>query len=289
MIPKLRAGVLLATFFAMTLPLMPVQAALLRMGRRGRNPPARHFPNWYHRRLCRLLGIRLHVEGTLTAGAPTLLLANHVSWLDIPVLSAMAPVSFVAKSEVDTWPMVRTLARLQRTVFVDRKRRLAVGGTASEIASRLADGDAIVLFAEGTSNDGNRVLPFRSALIGAVGADQRRRNAVRPSESNDSESIEPEPVAEVRTVAIAYTHLHGIPLDRFQRPGIAWYGDMELGGHVWELLGTGPIDVYIRIGEAVSLSSFRDRKTLTLHAENVIRRDVALLLRQAGHEASRDG
>jgi 1-acyl-sn-glycerol-3-phosphate acyltransferase len=161
MIPSLRAGTLLAGFFALTLPLMPVQALLLRLGSRGKRPPLRHFPNWYHRTLCRLLGVRLHVDGALTPGTPTLLLSNHVSWLDIPVLSAMAPVSFVAKREVGTWPLVRTLARLQRTVFVDRERRLTVGVTTSEIEERLSAGDAVVLFAEGTSNDGNRVLPFR--------------------------------------------------------------------------------------------------------------------------------
>jgi lyso-ornithine lipid O-acyltransferase len=279
MIPSLRAGTLLAGFFALTLPLMPVQALLLRLGSRGKRPPLRHFPNWYHRTLCRLLGVRLHVDGALTPGTPTLLLSNHVSWLDIPVLSAMAPVSFVAKREVGTWPLVRTLARLQRTVFVDRERRLTVGVTTSEIEERLSAGDAVVLFAEGTSNDGNRVLPFRSALIGAAGIDQRRK-------ASGGGQREAESLLEVRTLSIAYTHRHGIPLDRFQRHAIAWYGDMELGPHVWTLLKNGPIDVHIRIGEAVSLADFPDRKALAQHAENEVRERVARLLREAGHRSS---
>ncbi len=66
--PKIRAGAILAGFLAMTLPLMPVQAALLRLPFRGRKPPARHFPHWYHRQLCRLLGVRLHIDGALTPG-----------------------------------------------------------------------------------------------------------------------------------------------------------------------------------------------------------------------------
>lgn len=271
MMAALRAGLLLAAFFAMTLPLMPVQALFLRFGIRGRKPPARHFPHWYHRQLCRLLGVRLHVEGTLEPGTPTLILANHVSWLDIPVLSAAAPVSFVAKREVGTWPMVRTLARLQRTVFVDRERRMTVATTASEIEQRLLLGDAIVLFAEGTSNDGNQVLPFRSALIGAAGLEQRRKGATPQA-----------PTVEVRTLCLAYTHLHGIALDRLQRPAIAWYGDMALGSHVWALLRGGPLDVHIRIGPAVPLAQFADRKALATHAEREVRLTVADLLRHAG-------
>lgn len=273
--PKLRAGAILAGFLAMTVPLMPVQAALLRLPMRGRHPPARHFPHWYHRQLCRLIGVRLHVEGRLTPGVPTLLLANHVSWLDIPVLSAVAPVSFVAKREVSTWPMVRHLARLQRTIFVDRERRQSVGTTKSEIEQRLALGDAVVLFAEGTSNDGNRVLPFRSALIGAAGIEQRKRGAAQ----------EPGPAIEVRTLGLAYTHLHGIPLGRHQRPDVAWYGDMELPGHLWALLERGPIDAHIRIGPPVPLADFADRKALARHAETEVRRSVVQALRHGGAQS----
>ena len=169
---------------------------------------------------------------------------------------------------------MKTLARLQRTVFVDRERRLSVGTTATEIERRLAQGDAIVLFAEGTSNDGNQVLPFRSALIAAAGIGQRRKAGV--------ENGAPSPPVEVRTLSLAYTHLHGIALGRYQRPQIAWYGDMRLGGHVWALLRNGPLDVHVRIGDPVALSGLPDRKALARHGEDEVRRTVAALLRQGG-------
>src|SRR5690606_10062293 len=159
-----RAASILTGFFALTVPLMPVQAALLRLSSAG----ARRFPHWYHRQVCRLIGVRLTIEGRVAADRPVLLISNHTSWLDIPVLSAVAPVSFVAKKEVGRWPFVSSLARLQRTVFVDRERRSAVGETTGEIMARLADGDTIVLFAEGTSSDGNRVLPFKTSLFAAA-------------------------------------------------------------------------------------------------------------------------
>ena len=257
----IRAASILAGFTALTLPLMPVQAALLRTSPRL----ARRFPHWYHRQVCRLLGIRLHVEGQLAANAPVLLVANHVSWLDIPVLSTVAPLSFVAKKEVGTWPFVSTLARLQRTVFVDRTRRTAVGQTTNEMTERLKSGDAIVLFAEGTSSDGNRVLPFKTPLFAAA----------MPTMANGHAEVG----TCVQTLAISYTHLHGIPLGRADRPLVGWYGDMEMASHAWELLKAGPLDVRIRIGEPVPLRDFADRKELARFSEAEIRQTVVDLLR----------
>jgi 1-acyl-sn-glycerol-3-phosphate acyltransferase len=257
-----RAIGILTAFLSLTLPLMPVQYALVKMG----SPWARRLPNWYHRQVCRLIGVRLHCEGEILPGRPVLVVANHVSWLDIPVLSAVAPVSFIAKKEVGGWPFVGSLARLQRTVFVDRERRLAVGETTSEMLARLRAGDCLILFAEGTSNDGNRVLPFRSSLFAAVEAD-------RHDDPHAQDIV-------VQTLAIAYTGRHGIALDRFDRPGIAWYGDMEIAGHVWELLKSGPLDVEIIIGEPVRLADAGHRKLLARRTEMEVRNTVARLLRE---------
>lgn len=257
----IRAATVLGGFGAITLPLMPLQAALLRVSPRL----ARRFPNWYHRQVCRLLGIRLHIEGRVVDDAPVLLVANHVSWLDIPVLSAVAPLSFIAKKEVATWPFVSALARLQRTVFVDRTRRTAVGQTAGEIIDRLKTGDAIVLFAEGTSSDGNQVLPFKTPLFAAV----------KPSLANGYTDAG----ACVQTLAIAYTHLHGIPLGRYGRPLVGWYGDMDMATHAWRLLKAGPLDVKIRIGPPAPLANFADRKDLARYSEAEVRQAVARLLR----------
>lgn len=263
-----RAAAILAGFGAFTVPLMPVQATLLRASPHL----ARKFPNWYHRQVCRLLGVRLHIEGRIAQDAPVLVVANHVSWLDIPVLSAVAPISFVAKQEVGTWPFISTLARLQRTVFVDRTRRTAVGQTTSELIERLRSGDKIVLFAEGTSSDGNRVLPFKTPLFAAV----------KPTQANGYI----DPGASVQTLAIAYTHLHGVPLSRSGRSIVGWYGDMEMASHAWQLLKAGPLDVKIHISPPVPLTEFADRKELARYSETVIRQSLARLLRgQAAEDA----
>ncbi|MCK7472462.1 MAG: 1-acyl-sn-glycerol-3-phosphate acyltransferase [Rhodopseudomonas palustris] len=100
--------------------------------------------------------------------APALILANHVSWLDICVISALGPVVFILKNEVARWPVFGWLAtNCWRTIFIDRQARHRTGAATEEIGDRLLTGDAVVLFAEGTSSDGIRILPFRSALIGA--------------------------------------------------------------------------------------------------------------------------
>ena len=161
------------------------------------------------------------------------------------------------------------LAKLQRSVFIDRERRQASGAAASEIKSRLKAGDAIVLFPEGTSSDGNGVLPFKSTLFGALWP-----NTVEPS-GDDM----PLPQVLVQTVAIVYTHVHGLALSRADRPRIGWYGDMEMRAHAWDVLKSGPIDVCIRAGEPIPMQSFGNRKELALETERQVRNAVLGILR----------
>ncbi len=261
-----RAATILTGFFGLTVPLMPLQALFVRVSPKA----ARRFPHWYHRQVCKLMGVRLTIEGQVMSDRPVLLVSNHTSWLDIPVLSAVAPVSFIAKREVSRWPFVSSLARLQRTVFVDRERRGAVGETTNEIMERLAQGDTVVLFAEGTSSDGNRVLPFKTSLFGA---------AKPPVKSG----VQPRDVV-VQTLSIVYTRLHGVPLGRSDRPLVGWYGDMEMQSHAWQLLKAGPLDVRIRIGDPIPLDSFTDRKDLARKSEDQVREHVIRLLRGRSDE-----
>ena len=210
--------------------------------------------------VCRLMGVRVHVTGAPAPERPLLLLANHTSWLDIPVLASVAPVSFIAKKEVAGWPVVGFLARTQRSVFVDRDRRHATGAHADEVAGRLAGGDIIVLFAEGTSSDGNKVLPFRSALVGAA---QR--------------AISEGGAATVQPVAIAYPRMLGLPLGRQHRPLVAWYGGADLLPHLKRVLSDGGVDVHVVFGPARRLGATADRKSVAGEAGELVRRLVAAI------------
>lgn len=255
----MRAFFLCLTLVLYTAPLMPLQALFLRTSVRL----ARWLPLHYHRSVCRILGVRVTVHGAPLVAEPHLIAANHISWLDIPVFSAVLPASFIAKSEVAGWPFFGTLARLQRCLFVDRDRRSGTGRFRNEMQQRLAEGDVLVLFPEGTSSDGNRVLPFRSALMGAASMNVALRAG------GDERAI------AVQPVSIAYTHLNGLPMGRRNRPLFAWYGDMEILPHIWQALKAGPVDVTVEFHQPVSVDQLGDRKKLTRHCEDVIRDGVA--------------
>jgi len=262
----LRAGWILLVFFTITPPLMVFQWVLLRVAPRQ----AVRFPHFYHRNLCRLLQGRIHIRGEPAAEGACLITANHCSWLDIVVLSAVRPLSFVAKREVGTWPFFGSLARLQRTIFVDRDRRSSTATFKTVMQSRLRAGDTLVLFPEGTSTDGNRVLEFKSALMGAA-------EATYQGSAKGTETAVP-----VQPVTVAYTKMHGLPLGRHERPVLSWYGDMELAPHLWAALKRGPFDAVVQFHQPVSLSSLGNRKALAAHCEHEVRSGLVALL--AGRE-----
>jgi lyso-ornithine lipid O-acyltransferase len=253
--PTLRAFVLALAFFALTVLSAPVQWLSIRFGWKLQSC----YPHTYHKFLCRLFGIRLHVIGKPVLDRGVLMVANHTGYFDILIMSAAAPVSFVAKSEVARWPLFGLMAKLQRSVFVDRTRRAAAADSAKVIRERLKAGDALVLFPEGTSTDGSRVLPFKSALMGAVeselGVDAEGRTEYVP----------------VQPVSISYVGFHGIPLGRENRPFFAWYGDMELMPHVWEAFKTGPLDVVVEFHTPLKVGPGFGRKQLAVVTEKLVR------------------
>lgn len=248
----LRPWWVLTLFTALTLPLMPLQQLFIWFW----PSMARVFPRHYHRLVCRILGVRVEVVGTAPVNGPLLIASNHVSWLDIVVLSAIAPVSFVAKKEVAKWPLFGSLARLQRTVFVDRERRHATGGSRDEMRERLKADDILVLFAEGTSGDGRSVLSFKSSFFGAAD----------------------EPGVLVQPVTLAYRGHRNLPMNRRLLPTYAWYGDMEMVPHLLGAVRSGPIEVTVVCHAPLPLSDELTRKELARHAENEVRRGLVLAL-----------
>jgi 1-acyl-sn-glycerol-3-phosphate acyltransferase len=212
-----------------------------------------------------LLGIKVSVRGAPAPERPLLLVANHSSWIDILVLSSITPLKFIAKSEIAGWPLFGLFAKLQRSVFVDRSKRQATIEVNREIASRLAEGDPVVLFGEGTSGDGNRILPFRTALLGAMQHvfAEHGRGFLQP-------------------VSVSYTRLHGIPMGRQHRAHAAWYGDISLVPHLARVFRTGAIDVVIAFGAPLAVEAAADRKTLALALEPAVRRMNAAALAGRG-------
>src|ERR1700736_45783 len=199
----IRVILVLPALLALTLVVLPFQLTGLAFGGRLQ----RSIPRLYHRILCRLIGIRISEVGRRSTAAPALILSNHVSWLDICVITALAPVVFVAKSEVAEWPVFGWLAKLQRTIFINRQARHQTGAATREIARRLLGGDAVVLFAEGTSSDGIRVLPFRSSLVGA------NHHALGTSTHHNQITVQP--------MSLAYVGFGCVPMGRAVRERVA--------------------------------------------------------------------
>ncbi|MGB3447978.1 MAG: lysophospholipid acyltransferase family protein [Xanthobacteraceae bacterium] len=245
----------------LTLVLLPFQLITIAFGLRWQ----RTIPRLYHRLLCALAGVRIRQIGNQTVARPVLILANHASWLDICVITAATPVVFVAKSEVARWPLFGTLAKLQRTVFVDRERRQQTAEATAQIAGRLLGGEAVVLFAEGTSSDGVRILPFKSALVGSV------HQALGASNAHDTIAVQP--------LSLAYTRFDGLPVGRALRERVAWYGDADLIPHFIRVLASGATDVTLSWGETIVLDAATDRKQVTRDAEAAVRHMTAAVLR----------
>jgi 1-acyl-sn-glycerol-3-phosphate acyltransferase len=226
----------------------------------------RIIPHLFHRAFCALVGVRISEVGIRrTSDTPVLILSNHVSWLDICVIGALNPVVFIAKSEVARWPVFGWLARLQRTIFIDRQARHKTGAATREIGDRLLGGDAVVLFAEGTSSDGIRILPFRSALVGAV------HHALGSSTQHKQITVQP--------MSLAYVGFDGLPVGRALRERVAWYGDADLIPHFIGVLASGAIDITVSWGDAVAYDMTADRKQIARDAELAVRRMTTAALR----------
>lgn len=243
----LRRLLRLSLYLGFTLPLMPLQAVLVAV----RSPLADRLPRFYHHWSSRILGFRVVVAGTPSPVRPTLFVANHISYVDIEVLGGWIEGSFIAKHEVARWPLFGRLAKLQRTVFIDRRQR-STADQRNAIRERLDRGDNLILFPEGTSGDGARVLPFKSALFSV--ADYHG----------------PHGPLSVQPVSLAYVRLDGIPLGRFYRPFVAWYGDMGLAPHLWAMLGMGVVGVEVTFHPPVTMAAFDSRKALAEHCWRVI-------------------
>lgn len=250
-----RAFLRIFAYLSLTFALLPLQIVAVALGHDLRA----RIPLFYHRTCRRIFGMRVDVRGTMATRHPVLFVSNHTSYLDIMILASLTRCSFIAKREVASWPLFGLLAKLQRTVFVVRDRRHAMAQR-DEITDRLAAGDALILFPEGTSNDGNRVLPFKSALFAAA---QREIGGA---------------ALTVQPVSVSYTALDGMPLGRFLRPFYAWYGDMDLASHIWRVAGLGNATVVVEFHPAAPPEAFASRKTLADYCYRAVASGVARAL-----------
>jgi 1-acyl-sn-glycerol-3-phosphate acyltransferase len=244
----IRAVAVLLVALAWTLLLVPVQILSVRFRWRQM---AEAIPVIYHRGLAWLMRVRVRVVGDMSRRRPTLFVANHVSWLDIIVLDTLIRGSYVTKREVMGWPGFGTLAKLQRCIFIERKAHRTKDHK-DEMQVRLEEGDNLILFAEGTSSDGMRILPFKSSFFALAEA-----------------PVNGEPLT-VQPVSIAYCRLNGLPVGRRWMPIFAWTGDDALVPHLWRFLNAGPSEVEVAFHQPIRIASFASRKELAAWCQTVV-------------------
>lgn len=206
-------------------------------------PPAtrRHARALWLQRICRRTNRIFHLEIQVVGEIPThgLLVCNHVSYLDILLLSSLTPGVFVAKREVKSWPVMGLLAQLGGTMFIDRQRRTHVGEVNGEIQNALDGGGLVIVFPEGTSSDGRNVLPFKSSLL-------------EPA----TQQKHPLTVGRVR-----YTLANG-----GDDEAVAYWGDAVFFRHLLNLLSRDEVRATVRFAPVADHSSDRKELARQLHA-----------------------
>lgn len=251
----------ITVYLLFTFACMPIQAILLKCKGNGKYA----FPRWYHRACTKLIGFEVLKRGEVSEDASTLFVTNHSSYIDIIILASLLKAAFVARKDMGNWPFFGTLARLQNCVFIEREKKRSVDEQANNIQKRLQSGGSIVLFAEGTTSDGNRVLPFKSSLFAAADGTNVR----------------------IQPVSIMATALDGLPLGRMLRPLYAWYGDMTMPGHLFKTFALGRKTITVEFHPPVKASEFPNRKELAKHCHAVITKGVDRALR-GGHNMTKE-
>ncbi|MDE2333778.1 MAG: 1-acyl-sn-glycerol-3-phosphate acyltransferase [Rhodospirillales bacterium] len=255
---------------------IPLQALFLALPGRAKAV----FPRIYWRGMCFCVGLSLRdvrLATPATTDRPVVYIANHSSWLDILVLGALLPGCFVAKGEVGTWPVIGLIARLGRSVFVER-RRTSTGRERDLMRERLAAGDNLILFPEGTSSDGTRVLAFRPTFFAVAvpfAPDPGDADRGDPDRGDPDRGAPVAPV--ICPIAVAYDRVGFLPAGRTSRPLFAWYGDMDLLPHAWRLLRQRGVRASVLHAAPIDPADFADRKALAAAAWHVVAHGAATL------------
>ncbi len=255
MLPKIKASLSVAGFLLLIIVFfVPVQFALFFQIK----PLRDRILQLFYALGARLWGVRIRQHGSLIKDRPLLVVSNHSSYLDIPVLGQAAPVRFTPKSEIRNWPLIGWLSVLAGCVFIER-RRDKTPEARKNLEAVMRRGEVISLFPEGSTNDGSELLPFHSSFFSLAEL-----------------TIEGAPL-KVQPVSIIYTKHDGSPLNRAEMDKVAWYAEMEFVPHLWGFLQTEGVLATISFHPPMTLTeSGGDRKLLASQCETLIAQATGL-------------
>ena len=230
--------------------LLPFQLIFILVGSRLRFT----LPVLFHKFLLRILGVRLSLKGTPSNHKPLILVGNHCTYLDIVILGSILPVCFVAKSEIRGWFFFGFLAKLQSSIFIDR-RNFRTLESLKKVSRSLSGQFATIIFPEGTTNNGKKVLKFRTSLF---------------------KVFEDNPTLGLQNFSLCYTHINNMPLDNRLRPTIAWYGGMDMISHLGRFLSFSSVKVSL-VFHPINSSNRINRKVLSESSRNQVIEGINLI------------
>ena len=238
-------------FWAMLTRALHVEWAVRRLPERDRPAFRARWQMTGCRRLCRILGIELDVEGERREGGGRLVVCNHFGVLDPIVLAAAMPVAFVAKAEMEDWPFIGWVCRVFGVLFVERERRTTVMGFTSMVQERLAAGVDVLAFPEGTTSPDESIMPFKTGVFEAVA--EREDQAVLP-------------------VFLRPVSIDGEPAVGPVRERIVWSDpDLPFTKHAWDVAGLRRVKMAVRVGAPIPVAA-RDRKQLAQLGREAVER-----------------
>ncbi len=238
-----------------TLSLIPAQLAILLFFSKHRYV----IPQIYHAGLCRILRVKVVLHGRPSTDKPTLFILNHISWLDIPVVGKIIKGSFVAKKEVENYPLFGALSKLQQTIFIARTRP-AVKTHKDDMQTHLEQGDNIFLFPEGSSSNGIIIQNFKSAYFGLA----EHHKGDKP--------------LTVQPVTLAYSQMDNLMMTRGTMIAVAWVGDELLLGHIWNFLKAGSVTAELRFHPPVTIDDYESRKKMAADCQLTITKGLSRAL-----------
>jgi len=222
-----------------------------------------HAPRFFHRVICKIVKVKIEVRGEISKESPTLFVSNHMSYLDIPVLGSIIKGSFVAKSEVLKWPLIGLLATLQNTIFIQREKRRDAGNQSNAISDRIASGDSIMVFPEGTTGFGTKILKFKSSLFSIAKEKYKYKNSTEES------------FIKVQPITISFNEINNAPVTYEERCRYCWIGEESLWPHLPDFIGLGKKKMVVTFHPVVSMAQFKNRKEIAKYCEDVVAKGLS--------------
>lgn len=222
----------------------------------SKGPLSLIYPRAYHAFACWLFGIKVVVEGTPDTRPNVVFAGNHISYLDVQVVGSIVKGCFIAKKDVESWPVFGLLGKMGRTLYISRNPKDAPKEIKA-ISDRLEEGTPVIVFPEGTSSNGTSVFPFKSSFFEIF--------------LNKNINIQP------FTISILFID-EETPPSASKRDYYAWYGDMNFAPHLWRFSkGKGAI-IKVKFQKSISTSCYKNRKELSNDVYNAVCKGLDLSL-----------